>query len=179
MDEDEALFCFEKIGQGLAHCHSKDVAHRSLSMEHVLLHTDGNEELVPKIIDFNCAMVAAGNRLSKTVCGGLSCIAPEMALGIAHLPKNADCWSLGVILLEMAGGLGGLSHAVPFNPAHVQLEVAATAIQRYFLLPGSQAQALAFMGNVRNAEVVEKLEMLLNPEFSERAALKDVIGIAG
>jgi len=68
MEEEEALQCFSQIADGLAYCHSRDVAHRSVSLEHVVLtQLPGQDRFRCQLVDFHCSMVARGNATSHTV----------------------------------------------------------------------------------------------------------------
>ncbi len=90
-----ALNIFDQLGSSLSYCHSKEVTHRHLSLEHlVLLKPPGRRDRFHMtLVDFHSAMVARGDSTSKTVCGSLPCIAPEVAAGLAYVPWRADCWS--------------------------------------------------------------------------------------
>merc|ERR1740123_2297131 len=116
-----------------------------------------------------------GKSPSRTswVCGSLPCMAPEMAAGGPYLPNLADCWSAGVVLLEMSGGMSSMSRVVPFD-VDVDPQCVANDIYVFFDTAGSHAKALAFMGNVSDAHIIRILEMLLTPE-SRRHEMRDCL----
>jgi serine/threonine protein kinase len=175
LEEEEALQCFEQLARGLAYCHSKDVSHRNLSLEHVVLAPlTGSDGYYCRLVDFHSAMVARGQTTSRTVCGTLPCIAPEMALGGPYIPRLADCWSAGIVLLEMGGGLSSLCRSVGYDPPSEAADV-APAIQRYFTVQGSHAKALDTIGAIKNKDIIGKLEAVLQPQAADRLAMASVI----
>merc|ERR1712061_985298 len=60
LDEEATLHCFEQIVRSLVYCHSKDVSHRNLMLEHIVLSEPVDSKFHCTLIDFNCAMVARG-----------------------------------------------------------------------------------------------------------------------
>merc|ERR1719149_250508 len=78
---------------------------------------------LPKIVDFSCAMVAKDGITSITLFGDLPCQSPEMlcaSVDSPYLPKPGDCWSLGVLLLEIAGGKGSFFKALDFDKTYLK-----------------------------------------------------------
>jgi hypothetical protein len=183
MSAEESLNFFHQISDGLLHCHEKDIAHRSLSLEHVVLRHLDDGQILPKLVDFHAAVLARNSVQCKSICGTLPCMSPEVLSGEAYLPKTADLWSVAVILLEMAGGKGSLLMAVGLDEAqmrpdhlHEQIERAriSAAIFQYFDENNSHARALAKIGNVQNETVLERLKSLLQPE-AQRGMLAPLI----
>lgn len=174
LDEQEALQCFDHVLAGLAHCHSKDIAHQNLTLEHVVITMVPGPSYFCRIVDFNRAMFSNGNTTSTMVCGRLPCMAPEMALGQAYLPQRADCWSLGIVLLETGGGLGSLARSLPYNPEAADQSEVALRIQQFFRTGGSHGRALATVGAVSNAEITDRLQRLLQPDPNDRVVLQSL-----
>ncbi|CAK0896734.1 unnamed protein product [Prorocentrum cordatum] len=111
LDLEDAVGCAMQIAGALAYCHSRDVVHRQVSLEHIIV-DDQYDKLFCRLVDFNRAACCPDSTPSVMPCGDLPCIAPEMALDESYFAKPADCWSLGVVLLEAAGGLGSMKQAV-------------------------------------------------------------------
>lgn len=94
--------------------HSKDIAHRDLKCENILLTSKDNI----KIGDFGfarlCRDAQTGTRvLSNTFCGSAAYAAPEVLQGVSYNPKMYDVWSLGCVLYIMLCG------SMPFDDTDI------------------------------------------------------------
>lgn len=106
LDEDSAMGCLAQIGEALRWMHQNNFSHRAVSLHHVVVKQQ--DRLHFTLVDFRYTIVAREDTRSNVVCGNLPCIAPEVAFGEGYIPRHADSWSLGVVLLEIAGGLTSL-----------------------------------------------------------------------
>ncbi|KAI9322123.1 kinase-like domain-containing protein, partial [Dichotomocladium elegans] len=101
-DEGHARLLFSQIVSGVQYMHRKNIVHRDLKMENILM-VDSRHL---KIADFGLAKrFCPGNDMSQTRCGTALYAAPEQYLAnrvYASLP--ADIWSCGVILYTMVCG---------------------------------------------------------------------------
>jgi hypothetical protein len=173
--EEDGLHCFRQICEGLAHCHSRDIVHRNLSFEHVVVSKVPHVgTYLCKIVNFSRAMIAQSGALSKAMMGKLPFMAPEVASGRCYHPQVADVWSVGVMLLEMIGGLTSTSKSVPFDPSVPSPASVAPKIIEYFSVQGSHKRALATLGNVQSSTVVSYLQKLLEPHPMMRTPLKEI-----
>jgi len=170
LPEDSTLHVFDQVLSALAYCHSKNVSHRNVSMEHVAV--DSAQRC--KLLDFRAAIVSKGNQTSRNPCGRLPCIPPQVALGQNYVPRLADAWSLGVLLLETAGGLNALSQSVSYPPEGANLPLVAQRIVAFFQGRGSHAAALSALGAVLNSGVVTILESLIVLDEGSRTELRDL-----
>lgn len=179
MDTEEASLCFSMLTSALDYCHGHNVAHRCVAPEHVVLKEEGGC-ISPKLVDFRSAILAKEGVTSMSLCGCLPCAAPEMLDGV-YAPKSGDCWSVGVLLLEMAGGLGSFCTVMNIgedvqNLAHenvAQRRLLAQRIFDFFAGPNAHAVALARMGGVRSDDICDMLAILLVPE-ANRATMQEV-----
>ncbi|KAM3616641.1 uncharacterized protein V6R79_021189 [Siganus canaliculatus] len=100
MKEKEARAKFRQIISAVHYCHQKNIVHRDLKAENLLLDADSNI----KIADFGFSNeFSAGNKLD-TFCGSPPYAAPELFQGKKYDGPEVDIWSLGVILYTLVSG---------------------------------------------------------------------------
>ncbi len=102
-DEETALRLVRGIAEGLKHAHSKQVYHRDLKPQNVLLKSD----LTPKITDWGLAKVGAVST-TATAMKGLTYLyaAPEQVdeKFYGHTDHRTDIYQLGLIFYELLTG---------------------------------------------------------------------------
>jgi serine/threonine protein kinase len=98
-----ALCMASEIAQGLQHAHDRDIVHRDLKSENILVTPDAHA----KITDFGIAkhLLAGDEALthSSAVLGTIRAMSPEQALGQPIDPRS-DLFSFGVLLYELVSG---------------------------------------------------------------------------
>ncbi|XP_035208403.1 aurora kinase C-like isoform X2 [Stegodyphus dumicola] len=92
-----AMYIF-KIAQALKYCHSKNVIHRDVKPENLLLGRDGEV----KLSDFGWAVQDPTFR-RNTLCGTLDYLAPEVLRNQTY-DEKVDAWCLGVLCFEFLVG---------------------------------------------------------------------------
>jgi len=185
MPQNEALECFLQFASALTHCHDADICHRSISLEHIVMTPEATGSHCPKLVDFRSAMIAKPGVTSVAMFGTLPCMSPEVLSGGPYLPKEADCWSAGVVLLEMVGGKGCFFQTVQIYEDEAvailggdddqradQRAAFAERIYAYFLKEGSHAAALAHTTESQSDDILDILENLLQTE-ENRAPIVD------
>jgi carbon catabolite-derepressing protein kinase len=104
-DEPGARLLFGQLVSALAHAHARDVFHRDVKPENLLLDERGDLRLT----DFGLCAFADGGQLcphglAATACGTPAYVAPEILLKRRYDPRMADVWSCGVVLFVLTAG---------------------------------------------------------------------------
>lgn len=105
----QAIEWTEKIAQGLKVAHDKNIIHRDIKAENIMLTRNGQL----KIMDFGLAKLRSSSSLTRagSSLGTLSYMSPEQAQGIPA-DQRSDLWSLGILFFEMLTG------DLPFKSEH-------------------------------------------------------------
>ncbi|KAG5336572.1 TSSK1 kinase, partial [Acromyrmex charruanus] len=160
--EQQSRLWFRQMASGLHYLHSKNIAHRDLKCENILLSRKFNV----KLADFGFArfcMDHEGRRvLSQTYCGSAAYAAPEVVAGTPYNPKLADVWSLGIILFIMLNG------TMPFDDENLPK-----------LLKDQISRNWVFRSRVRDTvSTLAKniVRQILEPDITLRLTLERVLG---
>ncbi|XP_007897011.1 testis-specific serine/threonine-protein kinase 6-like [Callorhinchus milii] len=106
----EAKHLFTQITKAIKYLHERDIVHRDLKCENILL----TEQMQVKLADFGFGRKCQGYpELSSTFCGSAAYSPPEVLLRVPYDPKKDDVWSMGVILYMVVTGY------MPFNDANI------------------------------------------------------------
>ncbi|KAM9468482.1 serine/threonine-protein kinase SIK2 isoform 1-T1 [Clarias gariepinus] len=105
LSEPEARRKFWQILSAVEYCHNRNVVHRDLKAENLLL--DGHMNI--KIADFGFANFFQAGKPLATWCGSPPYAAPEVFEGQQYEGPQLDIWSLGVVLYVLVCG------ALPFD----------------------------------------------------------------
>lgn len=93
---------FKQICEGLHFCHVRNVVHRDLKLENILLESATG---LVKIIDFGFSLqLRSADQRLKVFCGTPSYMAPELVMGKEYSGFCTDMWALGVVLYGMLVG---------------------------------------------------------------------------
>ncbi|XP_030851438.1 serine/threonine-protein kinase Nek8 [Strongylocentrotus purpuratus] len=97
IEEDEVLRLMAQILLSMKHVHSKQILHRDLKTQNILLNRDCD---VIKIGDFGISKILSSKSKAFTVVGTPSYISPELCEGKPYNQKS-DMWAIGCVLYEL------------------------------------------------------------------------------
>ncbi|KAJ0401578.1 hypothetical protein ATCC90586_002886 [Pythium insidiosum] len=106
MNETQASGVFRQLLSALQYCHARNVCHRDLKLENVLI----TKDLQVKLIDFGLSEVVPAGTTLRTICGTPLYCAPEVLFlhsstretGFHGAP--ADVWSVGILIFALLTG---------------------------------------------------------------------------
>ena len=100
LTENEIKHIVVQICQGISYCHGKNIIHRDVKLENILL----DEENKVKLIDFGFSIIASEEHKLNIYCGTPSYMAPEIAGKVQYKGGPTDVWSVGIILFILLCG---------------------------------------------------------------------------
>lgn len=110
LPEHTSKLFFMQMCYAVKYLHDKNITHRDLKPDNVLLETTDEETLI-KISDFGLSKFVQNESVMRTLCGTPLYVAPEVLItgGRGSYTKKVDIWSLGVVLFVC------LSGTIPFS----------------------------------------------------------------
>ncbi|XP_022089018.1 testis-specific serine/threonine-protein kinase 1-like [Acanthaster planci] len=154
LPEAKARNFFRQLLDGVSYLHNKNIVHRDLKCENLLL--DGHNNI--KITDFGFSRRITKSDLSKTFCGSAAYAAPEILLGRPYQGFLYDVWSMGVILYIMVCG------SMPYDDSNVKRMVRDQTEKK---LGFSRSKQLTL-------DCKDLVLRMLTPEPARRATLYDI-----
>jgi len=144
------------------HLHNRGVYHRDLKPENLLF--DSKDRL--KLCDFGFALTKVGPGCTVvTECGSPHYAAPEVISRTAHIPIQAEVWSLGVVLYVMA------CSALPFDGPSQHVVLQRISSGKYTIppeVPRRLADLISKMLVVNPRERITVTEIFDHDWFQER-----------
>jgi serine/threonine-protein kinase len=99
--------CIVPACHALSYAHRRGLFHRDIKPANIMLHNDGNDEVV-KVVDFGIARLVDLSQtqdlsISQTsvLIGSPAYMAPELMTGTERANERTDIWALGVTLFEL------------------------------------------------------------------------------
>ncbi|KAF8388537.1 hypothetical protein HHK36_027212 [Tetracentron sinense] len=94
--EDLAGIYTAEIVSAASHLHANDIMHSDLKPDNIILDVDGHAMFT----DFGFAKQFANDTRSKTMCGTIEYMSPQVFLGKGY-DEATDWWSVEIMLFEM------------------------------------------------------------------------------
>ena len=106
LNEKTAKFIFKQLLQSLKYIHSKNIVHRDIKLDNILIDLNNNI----KLCDFGVGKyLVNNNEILFDQCGTPAYIAPEVMAGEGYIGFPVDLWSSGVVLYSLLMG------SIPFK----------------------------------------------------------------
>lgn len=100
----EALSISIQVGRGIQAAHAKNIVHRDIKPQNIIISTDGKV----KVTDFGIARAVSEHTIHSDVMGSVHYASPEQARN-GYVSNRSDIYSLGIVMYEMVTG------RVPFD----------------------------------------------------------------
>ncbi len=126
----ETLSIAIQVARGIQAAHSKNVIHRDIKPQNIIISTDGKV----KVTDFGIARAASEDTIHSDVMGSVHYSSPEQARN-GYVSNRSDIYSLGIVMYEMVTG------RVPFD-GDSAVEVAIKHLQDEMVPPSTYAPDL-------------------------------------
>ncbi|CAG8531245.1 16261_t:CDS:2, partial [Racocetra fulgida] len=97
MAEDEIKLIFRQVARAIQHLHHRNIVHRDIKDENVILDENGNVQL----IDFGSSAYIKAGKKYDTFCGTIDYAAPEVLTGKKYDGPPQDIWALGILLYTL------------------------------------------------------------------------------
>ncbi len=147
----EVTFFSIQIAKALEHAHSRNIIHRDIKPQNIMLLRDGTL----KVADFGIArnMSNQGTKGIGEAIGSVHYVSPEQAKG-SHIDSRSDLYSFGIVMYEMLTG------RLPFE-GDTPVSIAIQHINSMALPPST------FVSNI--PKTLENITMkAMNPSLSKR-----------
>ena len=147
----EVTFFSIQIAKALEHAHSRNIIHRDIKPQNIMLLRDGTL----KVADFGIArnMSNQGTKGIGEAIGSVHYVSPEQAKG-SHIDARSDLYSFGIVMYEMLTG------RLPFE-GDTPVSIAIQHINSMALPPST------FVSNI--PKTLENITMkAMNPSLSRR-----------
>ncbi|XP_069474200.1 PAS domain-containing serine/threonine-protein kinase isoform X2 [Ambystoma mexicanum] len=100
LDEPLMSYIFRQLVAAVDYLHSKNIVHRDIKDENVVI----AEDFTIKLVDFGSAAYMEPGKLFHTFCGTIEYCAPEVLLGNPYQGPELEMWALGVTLFTLVFG---------------------------------------------------------------------------
>ncbi len=126
----ETLSIAIQVGRGIQAAHAKNIIHRDIKPQNIIISTDGKV----KVTDFGIARAVSEHTIHSDVMGSVHYASPEQARN-GYVSNKSDIYSLGIVMYEMVTG------RVPFD-GDSTVAVAIQHLQDEMVAPSAYAKEL-------------------------------------
>ena len=155
-EENQILDWFIEICEAVRYIHEKNIIHRDLQPNNILL-TKNNQI---KLTDFGIAKILDGEQQVKTKIGNDSYFSPEIIKG-ENYDFKTDIWNLGIILYELTQ----LKH--PFEDVNISPQEKLKNIE--------EGKYFEFTNKKYNSKILELIQNLLSVNPNKRPDINKII----
>ncbi|EGG16450.1 putative protein serine/threonine kinase [Cavenderia fasciculata] len=172
---------FYQLCLAIKHIHSKNICHRDITPNNILLNIKG--ELV--LADFGSAKILEANHTSMSYICSRYYRAPELLVGCANYTTKIDIWSIGCILAEMLlgkpifPGTNSMDQLIRIseilgNPSQEDWE--AMRPNKAQMPPGTPNRKLdETFSRIEDKEVIDLLSKIFLFDPTKRASIDDIL----
>eukprot|EP01132_Coremiostelium_polycephalum_P002242 gene2242-2764_t len=173
---------FYQLCQAIKHIHTKNICHRDITPNNILLNQKG--ELI--LADFGSAKILEVNHASMSYICSRYYRAPELLVGCASYSTKIDIWSIGCILAEMLIGkplfpgsnsndqLGRIIEVLG-TPTQEDMEAMKPSKTYVLQLPTITPKFNDTLNNVEDKEVINLLSKIFVFDPTKRASIDEII----
>ncbi|KAF2073984.1 hypothetical protein CYY_004691 [Polysphondylium violaceum] len=173
---------FYQLCQAIKHIHSKNICHRDITPNNILLNPKGELTLA----DFGSAKILDANHTSMSYICSRYYRAPELLVGCTNYSTKIDIWSIGCILAEMLIGKplfpGTNSHdqlgriiEVLGSPTKEDLEAMKPSKPYVLQLPNINPKLFDTLHNVTDKSVIDLLSKIFIFDPIKRASIDEIL----
>ena len=155
-EENQILDWFIEICEAVRYIHEKNIIHRDLQPNNILL-TKNNQI---KLTDFGIAKILDSEQQVKTKIGNDSYFSPEIIKG-ENYDFKTDIWNLGIILYELTQ----LKH--PFEDVNISPQEKLKNIE--------EGKYFEFTNKKYNSKILELIQNLLSVNPNKRPDINKII----
>lgn len=156
VSEELARKWFRQVVSAISYMHKRNILHRDIKLENILL----DEDLNIKLVDFGFAKEFDPLKKLDSFCGSIAYAAPEMLNGSKYKGPEVDVWSLGVVLYTMSCG------QLPFEDEDQDALAAKVCAGQYVLPDNLSPELKSLIQGILRVETAERFDInqiLLHP----------------
>ncbi|EGC40225.1 hypothetical protein DICPUDRAFT_96328 [Dictyostelium purpureum] len=173
---------FYQLCQAIKHIHSKNICHRDITPNNILLSSKGELTLA----DFGSAKILEPNHTSMSYICSRYYRAPELLVGCSNYTTKIDIWSIGCILAEMLIGkplfpgtnsndqLGRIIEVLG-SPTKEDMESMKPSKPYHLQLPNISPKFLDTLHNIEDKSVIDLLSKIFIFDPIKRASIEEII----